>query len=69
MGVEIQLKRPNSSRSKDVNDQMSLMRDNVLKYIYKFPLRFNDCDCRYQVICLYLFDSFFHKLEDILLGL
>ena len=45
---------------------MAVMGDKMFKYIMKFSLRFTDCF--YEIICLYQFDSFFHKIKDILWG-
>jgi len=45
---------------------MSLMGDTMFKFIVKFSLRFTVCF--YEIICPYQFDSFFHKIKDILWG-
>ena len=54
---------------KDIGDQMSLLGNKVFKYIVKFSLRFTDCECCYEIICLYYVDSVFHRIKDMWQGL
>jgi len=67
VGLRRGLKFVKNDRSKDIGIQMFLMGDKMFKYIVKFSLRFTECF--YEVICLYQFDSFCHKIKDILWGL
>jgi len=53
-----------NDRSKDIGIQMFLMGDKMFKYNVKFSLRFTECF--YEIMCLYQFDSFCHKIKDIL---
>jgi len=67
---EIRWKLTISSHSEDIGVQKSLMGNGMFKYsnyIFRFSLSFTEYS--YQIICVYQFDSFSHKLIDILWGL